>query len=156
MTDTPHEETLQELHDVLEQLEASVETPFVPGEMEGWMTAVKNRWQQLLPLVHWVTTERHPQQYAQIRKEDEGLAQRVAQMREEDSEIQRAAAELDQQLPKLQSGISSIEPDEAKLKPALDSFVTDMLNLIIRIRTQEQSVRTWLQEAYVRDRGTVD
>lgn len=150
------DEQLQEFHAALDEFEASVETPFVPGEMEHWIEAVASAWERLLPLVKSVLTNRHPQLYAEIQREDQGLLRRIEQMRQQDAELEAAIIEVGQRIPTLKSSISHIEPDEAKLTPMLETFVNDALNLVISIRKQEQAVRTWFLEALERDRGTVD
>lgn len=146
----------QRLHAALDELEASVETPFVPGEFERWIAEVESAWTHLQPDLDWLLAKRHPEDYAEIGEEDPELIPRVEQMRQEDAEIEQQAAILQRQIPPLQSAIAHVEPDEAQLKPQLDELVRSVLSLIIRIRKQEQAVRTWLGEAFNRDRGTVD
>jgi hypothetical protein len=146
----------QRLHEALGKLEASVETPFVPGEFERWIAEVESAWRNLQPGMELLITTRHPQDYAEIRQEDLELIPRVEQMRQEDAEIQRQADLLERQIPRLTAAVAHVEPDEGRLTPRLDAFAHDALSLIIRVRKQEQAVRTWLGEAFNRDRGTVD
>jgi hypothetical protein len=152
---TPHDEQ-QRLHEALAALEASVETPFVPGEFERWMSEVESAWKKLRTCLDWLIATRHPQDFAEIRQEDLELSPRVEQMRQEDAEIQQQAETLGQQIPPLQAAVAHVEPDEARLAPRLEALARDALNFVIRVRKQEQAVRTWLGEAFNRDRGTVD
>lgn len=146
----------QELSNALDRFEASVETPFVPGEMEHWMTAVESEWNRLLPILTWLITTRHPRQYEEIQKEDDELIHRVQQLRKENTAIEASAIKLEQQIALIKSAVSAIEPDEARIKSTMEDFVEDSIKLIIRIRKQERAIRTWLLEAFTRDRGVVD
>jgi len=146
----------QAVRTALEKLEMSVETPLVPGEMERWIGAVSENWQTLVPLLQPLITEQHLAQFQEIRQEDPGLTHRVERMQAEDEGIEQAAEALGRQIEQMKLDISKGEPDEASLKPELKHFVGDVLRFIIRVRMQEQAVRTWLQEAFMRDRGTVD
>jgi len=146
----------QAVRTALEKLEMSVETPLVPGEMERWIGAVSECWQTLVPLLQPLITEQHLAQFQEIRQEDPGLTHRVESMRADDEGIKQAAEELSRQIDQLKRDIRKGEPDEASLTSGLKPFVGDVLRFIIRVRMQEQAVRTWLQEAFMRDRGTVD
>lgn len=146
----------QELSAALEELEACVETPLIPGEFERWIDEVDAAWTRLQPSLNSALTAQHPADYAEIGEEDQELIRRVEEMRQEDVEIAQEAANLGRHLPKLKSAIARGEPDEARLTPLIDTFIGSALGLIIRIRKQEQAVRTWLGEAFNRDRGTVD
>ena len=154
--DTPRDNPQQALLEALDNLEACVETPFVPGELERWIGSVDDAWQPIPVLLARLASSHHPDQFAKMRDEDDGLIRRIELMREEDQKLDKLSDEFGQRIPQLETAIANIEPDEALLNPALDAFVDEALNLIIRIRTQEQTVRTWLLEAFNRDRGTVD
>lgn len=144
------------LLEALAELEANIETPFVPGELERWINDVHGAFQRLRPLLDHQISDVHPQQYDEIREEDEELFRRVDQMRQEDADIIETASQLSEEIPKLQTAAANVEPDEAKLRTAFDGFVESVLDFIIRVRTQEQALRTWLMEAFTRDRGDVD
>lgn len=156
MERTSVDEQRDKLLEALADLEASVETPFVPGELEPWIAAVDEAFQHLRPRLDWSSTHVHPQQFDEIDHEDPELMRRVDQMRQEDAAIKEAARQLAEQIPKLETVVSAIEPDEAGMTAVMDEFVQAMLNLIVRVRTQEQAVRTWLMEAFDRDLGAVD
>lgn len=140
----------------LERFEASVETPLVPGELERWVAAVVQAWENLLPMIVRLTESDHPEVYAEIQREDRGLYHRVAEMRREDEKLRNAAEKLDHRIPRLTAAISEAEPDEARIAPFVDAFVADATAFVIRLRRQRLAVRTWLMEAFSRDRGTVD
>ena len=146
----------QRLEGALATLEASVETPLVPGEFERRMSEVESAWKDLQPCFEWLMATRHPQDFAEIGREDAELISRVEQMRQEDAEIRQQAEILQQQIPPLEAAVAHVEPDEARLTPRLEALARDALNFVIRVRKQEQAVRTWLGEAFNRDRGTID
>jgi hypothetical protein len=144
------------LLEALAELEADIETPCVPGELEGWIGAANDAFQRVQPLLDRQIHTVHPQQFSEISEEDEELLRRVEQMRQEDAGIAEAAGELREQIQKLETAAANIEPDEARFRTAFDDFVQAGLKWIIRVRTQEQAIRTWLMEAFTRDRGPVD
>lgn len=152
----PIEQKQQALHAALDKLEASVETPLVPGEAERWIESVEADYQVARSCVLDAIGERHPEQYTTIWQEDEGLARRIEQLREEDTAIREAAESLGRHVSGMKSAIAKVEPDEAKLQSALEALVAEALRFIIRVRTLEQAIRTWVMEAFNRDRGTVD
>jgi len=146
----------KKLGDALAKVEAAVETPFVPGELERWMDAVEEAFLTLEPVLEKQLNQIHPDIYDDIQQEDPGLLPRVELMQSQDQEIKRADNEIKQKLPILRNAITNIEPDEAIIKRTLESFVDETLEFVITIRKQEQSLRTWTMEAFNRDRGTVD
>jgi hypothetical protein len=140
----------------LANLEADVETPCVPGELEGWISDIDDALQRLRPLLERQIGVIHPRQFADIGAEDEELLRRVELMRLEDASIEVEARRLGEQIRILKTAATNIEPDEAKLRVAFDTFVEAGIAWIIRVRTQEQAIRTWFMEAFNRDRGDVD
>lgn len=153
---TTTDQQLQNFHTALSQFETSVEVPFVPGELERWIAAVTTAWKLLQPKLSWVLNVLHPEHYAGISRADQELIQRVEQMRCEDAEIETEIEKIDQLIPALQTSIRDLEPNEAEVNRLMKEFVSDALVLVIRIRKQEQAVRTWFLESIYRDRGAVD
>ncbi len=76
-------------------------------------------------------------------------------MREEDRAITEQKVKLADWLNSLQARLTH-GASETDLKGDLDEFVSAALDLVVRIRKQEVTVRTWLLEAFDRDGGTVD
>jgi hypothetical protein len=80
-------------------------------------------------------------------------------MREEDAAIIVNEAHIANWLDFLKARVSAGDNEggcEAGLKEELDRFVTESLALVVRIRKQELAVRTWVVEAFTRDRGDAD
>jgi hypothetical protein len=49
-----------------------------------------------------------------------------------------------------------IEPDELKLHEEVNALIHDGLAFMIDWQQQEIALRSWLQEAFTRDRGVAD
>lgn len=150
------EQQRDSLLEVLAELEANVESPCVPGELERWFGDVDDAFQRLWPLFDHQIHTVHPQEFSEISAEDEELSRRVEQMRQEDAAIAQAAVRLQTRIESFETAAANIEPDEAKFRTALEDFVKAILEWIIRVRTQEHAIRTWLMEAFTRDRGSGD
>jgi hypothetical protein len=174
----------EQLHAELANFEQCASTPFVPGELDSWLDEVRTAWQALWPQLQVQTQYIHAKEFAQIAHEDPELSCRVREMREEDTALMALTDQLSDQLKwmekRLEEGTAEPEfgekvtgPDnkdidptsrdfqdkgamETDLKQDLDQFVTESLSLVSRIRKQEITVRTWLMEAYTRDKGVMD
>lgn len=142
--------------EALKAFESALEVPFVPGELERWIDAVEGAFTQVRPRLQRRLQHAHPDEFAEIGEADPGLIRRVEQMREEDAALREETAELADRITALRSAITSVEPDEARVETMLETFIEQALQFVIRVRKQEQAVRTWLMEAFNRDRGTID
>jgi len=174
----------EQIQDTLAAFEQRVSMPLVPGELESWLDEVSAAWQALWPQLQVQTQYIHAKEFTQIAEEDPELSSRVREMREEDSAIMAQSDEVADQLKyienrleqgttepdldenKLQPGTTEAKPNvsdfhdegamETDLKQDVDQLVTASLVLVSRIRKQEVTVRTWLVEAYTRDKGVMD
>ncbi|MDA0833621.1 MAG: hypothetical protein O2955_19510 [Planctomycetota bacterium] len=158
MRERESRQTEATLRDELEQrlkvFEECTETPFVPGELEQWLSAEREAFRQLVPILKQSSVV-HVEEFAEIADEDPELLVRVDAMREEDDSIAEFTDEVSHQLDAFPEAMID-GGDETKFKDDLDQFVSDALELLIRIRKQEVTVRTWMSEAFNRDRGTQD
>lgn len=174
----------EQLQAELANFEQCASTPLVPGELDSWLDEVRAAWQALWPQLQVQTQYIHAKEFAQIAQEDPELSSRVREMREEDTALMALTDQLSDQLKwmekRLEDGTAEPEfaekvtgPDnkdidptsrdfqdkgamETDLKQDLDQFVAESLSLVSRIRKQEVTVRTWLMEAYTRDKGVMD
>ncbi len=175
----------EQLQGELAELEERLGSPVMPGELESWLEEVRTCWQSLWPQLQMQTQYIHAKEFAQIAEEDPELSARVREMREEDTAIMALCDQVADQLTwiedRLEKGITEstllnepspdsnskdVDPTErdfhnegameADLKQDLEQFVTAGLALVTRIRKQEITIRTWLVEAYTRDRGVMD
>lgn len=174
----------EQLQAELAHFEQCVSMPLVPGELDSWLEEVQTAWQALWPQLQMLTQYIHAKEFTQIAEEDPELSGRVREMREEDTAMMALCDTLSDQLKWMETrfvngtaapdfGEKMTGPDnkdidptkrdfydtgamETDLKPDLDPFVADGLSLVSRIRKQEVTVRTWLVEAYTRDKGVMD
>jgi len=174
----------EQLQGSLAEFEERVSVPLVPGELDSWLDEVKTSWQALWPQLQVQTQYIHAKEFSQIAEEDPELSCRVREMREEDTalmaqsdavadqlnylenRLRQGMAEPDLSERKLQPGTTEAKPNvgdfydegamETELKQDVDQFVTQGLALVSRIRKQEVAVRTWLVEAFTRDKGVMD
>jgi len=145
-----------ELQTALELFETCLVTPLVPGEIESWSESLNSACYQALPLWKQEIEKEHPAQFKQIRKEDPEMSTRVENMQAEDAEISCQFDAVCQDVANFVKRAPLMVEDEGRFKPAMEELVKNGLALVIRIRTQQQALRTWFVEAFDRDRGTAD
>jgi hypothetical protein len=145
----------QSFQRALEALEACGGTPFVPGEMVGWLAAVEHAFEQLQP--RWERQARvHGTEFAEISREDPEMLRHVESLQQEDQAIDDQVRGIGDRLEVLRPLVVRVEPDEKRVEVVMSEFAQSILELVSRIRRQEVAVRTWLVEAFTRDRGEVD
>jgi hypothetical protein len=138
MAELAAEKAREELfREALEQLETCAGTPLVSGEMVGWIEDLQDAALKLKPRLEQQIGEVHRAEFKQIRREDQFLA-------------------LVDRLPILWQLAERIEPDEQRAERTAEEFAKNAIELVARIRKQEVAIRTWLMEAFTRDRGVVD
>jgi len=145
----------EELKLKLGEFEQAVEVPFIPGELPNWLKTTREKFERLRPQLQLQTRHIHADEFAEIAEEDPELLGRVESMREEDRGIMAECREIADRLEKLCKGEEK-GASETDLKEDLNQFVSLSLEFVTRIRKQEVTLRTWLVEAFTRDRGTVD
>jgi hypothetical protein len=146
----------QDLQDAVQRLATSVETPVVPGELPNWIAAVGEAIAPLAALLHNKAAKVDASEYAQIMQEDPALAPQVEQLKQGDRECHEQLQALRERVEGLKTKAVRREPDEASLNDEIQEVVDKGLALVILIQKQEVARRTWLQEAYNRDRGVAD
>jgi hypothetical protein len=174
----------EQLQGALSEFEERASVPLVPGELESWLEEVKAVWQSLWPQLQVLAQYIHAKEFSQIAEEDPELSCRVREMREEDTAIMAQSDEVADKLKSIENrleqgtaepnvGEKKLRPDgtepkpnvgdfreegamETELKGDVDQFVAASLAVVSRIRKQEVAVRTWLVEAYTRDKGVMD
>lgn len=149
------DEPLQHALTILEQ---QLETPVVPGELDGWLETVLEHWSETGKQLRLTIEVEHPPATKEIDREDLELHRRVEQIREEDQQLLLAFDELTRDLQRLQTAVENVGPQESETKAEkpLHDLTERALAMVIRIRKQEQAIKTWLCESLERDRGDVD
>lgn len=152
----PHTTTNSAFIDALERFEVCLETPLVPGEMEGWAESLRNAYHELAPVLrHHLSTVHYPM-LKQIATEDPELLCHTEEMKRADHATLETFGRLQQWIEQLPDVAAKIEPNEKRLEEHIGSLIHDGLELVMHIRKQETVLSTWHQEAMFRDRGTVD
>jgi hypothetical protein len=144
------------LAEALGALETALETPMVPGELDGWAGALRDAAENLQPLLGRRITTAHRESFSQIEATDPELIRRVENLKTEDERIQRDFQALSDRIADLAARAPDAEPDEGTLDQQVSELVDEGLAFVIRLRKQEVALRTWLVEAFQRDRGPVD
>lgn len=149
-------ETKPELHDALEQFEACLESPLVPGELVAWSGSLHDACDKTT--AHWLQEVEtvHVAQFKEIKRQDMEMASRVDDMKAEDDAITCQIDAVCHDVTKFHERSETMEADEGRFEEIRKELVKKGLDLVIRIRTQQQTIRTWYLEAFDRDRGTGD
>jgi hypothetical protein len=142
--------------EALNQLETTLLTPLVSGELDDWVQQVRAATLALgTRLREFIESVLHAQ-YVQIAKADVELLSRVEQMMEQDkillAEYDGFLAELDA----LTARVPSAEKDELKIAEHRAHIEARGTALVLAIKKQRATASTWLSEAFYRDRGPVD
>lgn len=140
----------------IERLETAADTPIVSGEMEHWLDVLDDALTQARSAIDENILQMHGPQLASIRREDQEMLQQVELMQREDTQIAEAVTAIRARVPVLKAMVERIEPDEKRAETAVADLCDQAVQLVARIRKQETALRTWLQEAFTRDRGVVD
>lgn len=140
----------------LKRLTICLQTPLVPGEMEAWVAAVREACDDAGALLRHRIEFVHPAEYAQIVKEDPELFRQVDQMKEGDRQSLEQLEAFAGRLGQLGQAAPRCEPDEQRLDKTLSTLIDNGLALVMHAQKQEVARRTWLVEAFNRERGVGD
>lgn len=157
MTQLEVQKSLEEaFRSVLERLEIAAGTPLVPGEMESWLQELDVAFAETRSAFAEQRRQSHAPQLGSIKREDPEMFRHVEQLQQEDAAIAESIEALQARAGVLKPMVHRIEPDEKRAELALTELGEQGVQLVARIRKQEVALRTWLQEAFTRDRGVVD
>lgn len=145
----------EQFETALAELETALEMPALPGEIPQWIAEVRKQVHAFENHLRSRLESRHERMYAEIEKEDPELFRRVEQMRTEDQALREAYGALTAEVHRFDQLGEKIEPAEA-VAAWVNNLRESGTRLVIRIRTQELAIKTWLTEALTRDRGVVD
>jgi len=140
----------------LSQLEGCLESPVVPGELPSWASAVEEAYKDVRDPLRHELEHTHPDHFDQISSENSDLLHQVEQMHEEDALIREHYGKLADKIEQFRKRVEPAEPHESKLDECLSAVVDEGLQFVIRVRSQQQAVSTWLLESFQRDTGVAD
>jgi hypothetical protein len=139
----------------LEALESAARVPSLPGEMGPWADALERPFEAVREAVAEMSSvnQRH---YKQIRSTDPALLPRVQELKTKEDDLKR---ELDSMFSTLHDlGEADVRDPGTGQEPSwpMARLREEMLAWIALYRAHMTEVRTWLSEAFYRDRGVVD
>lgn len=141
----------------LEDFETSLETPVMPGDLNGWVTTVKRAYDSLGSMLRDDVPLKHATVYAAIAKQDQELANRVEKLRATDEQLAMVDFGIVEcSIQQLLDRAESAEQDELKASRLREDVVKQALAFVISARTQETEITTWFSEAFNRDSGSGD
>ncbi len=144
------------LIDAIEELEVSLESPLVPGDMADWADAVRQSCARLQPVLTDQVYAVHAHAIDQIKSEDPELSTCAANLRHTDEITMQQFARIANWVSNLPERVNQVEPDEGCMTDELHELIHDGLNFVLHVRGQETALRTWMVESLYRDRGAVD
>ncbi len=141
----------------LEDVETSLETPVMSGELISWVTTVTRTWERLGVLMRDDLQREHAALYATIAREDPELSSRVEKLRKTDEQLAIFDfGNVQSSLTQLFDRAESVEQDESKASLLRADAVKLALAFVIGVRTQETAIASWFGEAFNRDSGFGD
>ncbi len=146
----------QGLYGVFEQLALCLETPCVPGELEQWIDAVAEAAARTGPALRRQIDHVHKAQRAEIVHTDPESYFKAEQLKKADLDMLQRFDALSRRINQLRARAPQVEPHEAAVRDEVDSLVRDGLTLVTSARQLDVAMRTWLQEAFHRDKGVAD
>ena len=84
------------------------------------------------------------------------MFRQVALLKKEDQNILRSLESLAERTRNLMVKAPVLEPNEAQVHDEVSALIKDGLAFIVQCQRQEIAIRTWLQEAFLRERGVAD
>ena len=146
----------ENLDKALKHLTLCLEDPCVPGELEVWTKAVWQALEGVRPVLQNHFAVNHQEHFARITEEDSEMFRQVTLLKKEDRNILQQFESLADLTKKLLERAPRVEPNEAQLHDEVSALVTQGLAFVVQVQRQEIAIRTWLQEAFLRDRGVAD
>jgi predicted nuclease with TOPRIM domain len=146
----------EKVQDGLGHVSVCLETPCVPGEMDQWAAAVRDALEHAKPFVRDRLATNHRDHYKGIAEQDTEMFRQVAKLKAEDKRLEDALEALHKRAGSLAEKAARLEPDEARLRDDFKELRHDGLEFLIQWQQQEVALRSWLQEAFNRERGVGD
>jgi hypothetical protein len=140
----------------LKAFEEALVTPFVPGEIDGWLSTTCRAYDALELVLRKRLSHDHPQQLKTIQREDDELSARVDEMRKCDQALLERLDRLAWYIEGLKVRENNGDGETQKLDVSAERMAEEGLKLVIDVRKQEAAINTWFVEAFHRDRGVGD
>jgi len=141
--------------EVVARLEQVLCATRVPGELLDWIEPVRDSLRQSRHLVKEESMPRHKLAFIEMGKEDLSLQPRIEQLREEDSAILAEILRAEELATAIRRRLDASE-GKVEERAKTDELFELGQTIVLRLKKQEQDIRTWLMEAFQRDRGVAD
>jgi len=141
----------------LTDLETSLATPVVSGELMEWLTNVLRDCERVKAILVGDVQKIHADLYSGILRENVDLSAQVEKLRAADAQIAHSDCdEIISSLNQIQSQARAARQDEAKLSGALAHVIKQAIEFVVAARGQETAISAWMSEAFNRDLGSGD
>ncbi|MDX1926620.1 MAG: hypothetical protein SFV81_08885 [Pirellulaceae bacterium] len=141
----------------LSDLETTLATPVMSGELADWLTNTLRDCERVKSMLVGEVREIHTALFSSILRENVNLSAQVEKLRAEDLRILHSeCTEVLATLTHIQSEARLASKDEAKLSEAIASVSQKAIGFVVAARGQETAISTWLSEAFNRDLGSGD
>lgn len=147
---------VQGLKDAIDNLEKSLLSPVLSGEVVMWVTQVQDAADDLEELLPKFLEEVLHSDYSEIAKADNELLFRVQQMIEGEKELLQQKEEFRRNLHLLAAKAPTVGSDEGKVADERLRVEQQGTAMLTELKRLQNAGSTWLQEAVFRDRGPVD
>lgn len=141
----------------LSDLETSLATPVVAGELTEWVTSVLGYCEHVRSMLLGDVANIHAELLSSILRQNVDLSAQVEKLRATDLQISHSDCdEILATLKQIQMDARSAKKDEAKLSEAVASLIKRAMEFVVAARGQETAISAWLSEAFNRDLGSGD
>ena len=141
----------------LSDLETSLATPVVAGELTEWVTSVQGYCERVRSMLLGDVQKIHAELFSSILRQNVDLSAQVEKLRATDLQISHSDCdEILATLKQIQMDVRSAKKDEAKLSEAVPSLIKRAMEFVVAARGQETAISAWLSEAFNRDLGSGD
>ncbi len=144
------------LDDRLAELEVTLSTPRLSGELSEWSQRVCQAAQGLASVLEVELAQLRQEQFQVLLAEDTSLACRVDEIKAADEANRRVSREIAEQLCGIASETAARSDAETEFQSQVAELAEAGLRLVVDVRKQETAMNTWYQEAFQRDRGVAD
>jgi hypothetical protein len=146
----------KDLSSALERLTLCLQTPCLPGDVEEWAQPVLEAVETAGQALGRQISVTHGEHFAGILEQDVEMFRQVVKLKAADQTLLDEFEKLAQKARRLVEKAPRVEPDEGKLRECIDGIVHEGLAFVLACQQQEIALRSWLQEAFVREVGVGD
>lgn len=140
----------------LDRLEASLETPVIPGDLPNWFDRARKAYSEAGTALEKEVAGPHQELFDEILEQDMALAARVKAMKEKDEQLLTMHRDLSASVEQLCDRAETVEPHELKIDEQTTRAIDEGLAFVLEARKQDRAITAWYRECFNRDRGVAD